>query len=362
MDEVGLSKSELDTPFLWVDLDRMEGNIAALGAYFKQAGVGWRPHTKGVKAPAIAHKALAAGAFGVTCAKLGEAEVMAAAGIRDILVANQIVGPRKYARLVNLARQVDVKIAVDSDATLADLGKAATEKGVQVGILVEINTGMNRAGVLPGQPTVDLARKVHDTPGLAFRGVMAWEGHACLDEGAEGKNDEIIRSVNLLTDSASQCRQAGLPCDIVSGGGSGTYRVTPFLSGVTEVQAGGAIFNDVTYSKWGVATEPSLYVGVTVNSRPTPEFILYDAGWKALPAWIGMPTPVGITGVKAITPSAEHGKIVLETGNDTIRVGDRLDIMVAYTDATLFLHDYLYGIRGNIVETVWPIQGRGKLR
>jgi len=171
VNEIGLNKSELDTPVLWVDLDKLERNIEVLGAYFREAGVSWRPHTKGVKVPAIAHKAMAEGALGVTCAKLGEAEIMAAAGITDILIANQVVGPRKYLRLVNLCRRVDVKIAVDSDATLADLGQAAVEKRVEVGILIELNNGMNRAGVSPGAQAVVLARKVHETPGLRFYGL-----------------------------------------------------------------------------------------------------------------------------------------------------------------------------------------------
>lgn len=362
MTEVGLHKSELDTPVLWVDLDHLEKNIASLGVYFKNAGVQWRPHTKGVKVPAIAHRALAAGAIGVTCAKLGEAEVMAAAGIRDILIANQIVGSRKIARLVNLCRQADVKIAVDGDATLDALGKAAVARGVEVGVLVEVDTGMGRAGVAPGEPAVELSRKVHATPGLRYSGLMAWEGHASVAETEDWKEGEIKRSVGLLTGTAEQCRQAGLPVEIVSGGGSGTYKVTPFLPGITEIQAGGAMFNDVCYRAWGVETTPCLFVRVTVTSRPNPTRILFDAGWKALPAWFGKPVPVGLDGVEEIRMSAEHGKITLEAPNTDVKVGDTLDILPSYVDATLFLHDHLYGIRNGVVEVVWPILGRGKLR
>ena len=147
--ETGLHKNELDTPFIWVDLDVMEKNIAGLARYFSEARVNWRPHTKGVKVPAVAHQAIAAGAIGVTCAKLGEAEVMAAAGIRDILVANQVVGPRKVARLVNLCRQTDVKVAVDNADNVAVIGDAAVEKGVEVGVLVG---GGHRHGAGGGRP------------------------------------------------------------------------------------------------------------------------------------------------------------------------------------------------------------------
>ncbi|MBI4531547.1 MAG: DSD1 family PLP-dependent enzyme [Candidatus Latescibacteria bacterium] len=362
MSEVGLRKTELDTPVLWVDLDKIEHNIATLAGYFKSAGVNWRPHTKGIKVPAIAHKAIAAGAIGVTCAKLGEAEVMASAGIHDILIANQIVGSQKITRLVNLRRHADVKILVDSEATLAELGEAARAKDVEVGILVELNTGMDRTGVAPGRPVVELSRKVHQTLGLRFMGLMTWEGHACVEDDLDWKRSEIEKAVGLLTESAALCREAGLPVKIISAGGSGTYKVTPFLPGVTEIQAGGAIFNDVTYQTWGVETTPSLFVRTTVVSRPTPYRMILDAGFKTLPAWHGQPQPVGLSGVKTIEMSAEHGNLTLETPDTMVKVGDAFDFVVGYTDETLFLHDNLYGIRDGIVEVVWPIQGRGKLR
>ena len=135
MNEIGLKKAELDTPFLWVDLDLLESNITYLAEYFEAAGVSWRPHMKGIKVPAIAHQVIASGAIGVTCAKLGEAEIMAAAGIQDILIANQIVGPVKIARLVNLRRHADVKVAVDNETNVVELGEAARAKGVELGIL-----------------------------------------------------------------------------------------------------------------------------------------------------------------------------------------------------------------------------------
>ena len=362
MDEVGLKKSDLDTPVLWVDLNRLEENIASLGTFFKVSGVQWRPHTKGVKIPAIAHMALRAGAIGVTCAKLGEAEVMVANGIQDILIANQVVGIHKITRLVNLCKQADVKIAVDSDTTLAVLSQAAIQKGVEVGILVELNTGMERAGVMPGEPAVELSRKVHATPGLKYHGLMAWEGHACVPEETDWKEDEIKRSVGLMAETAEQCREAGLPVNILSGGGSGTYKVTSQLEGITEIQAGGAVFNDASYHSWGVETHQSLFVRATVTSRPSPTRMITDAGWKTLPGWIGQPIPVGLEGVEKISMSAEHGTVTFSSPNTDVRVGDVFDFIVSYTDVTLFLHDSLYGIRDDIVEVVWPIVGRGKLR
>ena len=362
MNEVGLNKSELDTPVLWVDLNLLESNIAELAKHFETAGVNWRPHTKGMKVPGIAHKAIAAGAIGVTCAKLGEAEVMAAAGIIDILIANQVVGPRKMPRLANLCRYADVKVAVDSEDNVAELGQAATEKGTEIGVLVELDTGMHRAGVAPGRPAVELSRIAHQTPGLRYMGLMAWEGHTSVIPDPDEKRHGIEDSVSLLTESAQLCRDAGLPVSIVSGGGSGTYQVTPFLPGITEVQAGGAIFCDVAYRSWGVRTQPSLFVRTIVTSRPAPDRIIFDVGFKSLPAWAGEPKPIGLSGVKSIGMSAEHGTITLEAPNASVRVGDVFDFVVGYGDSTVFLHDCLYGIRDDVVEVVWHIQGRGKIR
>lgn len=362
MREVGLKKSELDTPVLWVDLDGLDKNIASLAQHFRAAGVQWRPHTKGIKVPAIAHQAIAAGAIGVTCAKLGEAEVMAAAGIRDILIANQVVGPIKAARLAGLRRQADVKVAVDSPENVVELGAAARARGVEIGVVVEVDSGMNRCGVAPGEPAVALGRRVHETPGLAFRGLMAWEGHAIRITDAEEKRREIEKAVGLLVETATQCRDAGLPVQIVSAGGSKTYTTTASLPGITEIQAGGAIFSDMSYRASGVPTDPCLFVRAMVTSRPAPDRIIFDAGFKSLPISAGTPMPIGLTGIERVVMSSEHGRVNLDAPNDTVKVGDCFDFIVGYGDSTVFLHDELYGLRDGVVEVVWEVQGRGKMR
>ncbi len=360
---IGLPKSELDTPTLWVDLDRLEQNITSLARHFQNAGVHWRPHTKGIKVPAIAHKLLAAGAIGITCAKLGEAEVMVAAGITDILIANQITGRHKLPRLANLCRQADVKVAVDSPRNVVALGAAAVTYGSEIGVLIEINSGMERAGVQPGEAVLALARLVTQTPGVRLRGLMTWEGHALDLSDPTQKRQEIERSIGLATSSAELCRGQGIPIEIVSGGGSGTYKVTPFLPGMTEIQAGGAIFCDVTYQSWGVDLQPALFVQTTVTSRPNPRRIICDAGFKSLPSNDAPPAPLGLAQkVRKVVSSAEHGALELESPNDTLEVGDLLDFVVGYGDGTVYLHDEMVGVRGGIVECVWPILGRGKLQ
>ena len=168
----------VDTPFLWVDLDRMEENIARLSTYFKERNLNWRPHTKGIKIPEISKMALEAGASGITCAKLSEAEIMAASGINDILIANQVVGTSKIERLCKLAEKINVIVAVDESGIAVQMAKAAKQNNVSIGVLVEVNVGMDRAGVEPGLKTLDCCKRIINLEGLNLEGLMAWEGHA----------------------------------------------------------------------------------------------------------------------------------------------------------------------------------------
>jgi len=349
------------TPLLWVDLDTLDSNITYLAGYFRTAGVRWRPHVKGIRVPAIAHQAVAAGAIGVTCATVAEAETMVGAGIGDVLIANQVVGAEKVTRLVRLCCQADMKVAVDDAANVAILGEAAAAAGVLLGVVVEVDVGQQRAGVKPGQAAVELARCVRNTPGLRFCGLMGWEGHTRAIADVGERHRAIALAMDQLTATADRCRGAGLPVAIVSAGGSGTYDVTAFHPGITEIEAGGAIFCDIMYQKLGVQTRPCLFVRSTVVSRPEPNRIVCDAGFKTLPTWRETPVPLGLAGVEAMHISAEHGVLALKGPNTAIRTGDTLDFVVGYGDATVFLHDHLYGVRAGSVETAWTIQGRDRI-
>ena len=216
---IGQPVEELDTPALLVDLDIMEANISHMASFMGRHGVNWRPHTKGVKVPAIAKQELAAGAFGVTCAKLGDAEAMAAAGVDNILIANQVVGTRKIERLVALVqRGTTVLVAVESPGNALALSAAAAAAGVSINVLVEVNVGMDRCGLPPHELAVAFARRLHELPGLTLRGVMAWEGHTGRIEDPEEKKRGIEDAVGMLVETAEECRAAGLPCEIVSCG------------------------------------------------------------------------------------------------------------------------------------------------
>lgn len=359
---IGSSIAELDTPRLLVDLDRLDRNITHMADVFVRHGVGWRPHTKGIKVPAIAHKLLRAGAFGVTCAKLGEAEVMAAAGITSILVANQIVGAEKIARLVNLQRHADVIVAVDDPGNVAMIGAAAAAIGVQQGLVVEVDTGMNRSGVAPGKPGLALARLIAATPGLKLRGVMGWEGHIAGMPPGTQKQAACAAAVGLLTSTANVCRAEGLPIEIVSCGGTGTYPISAALPGVTEIQAGGGIFHDLAYASWGLEHEFALTVLCTVISRPTPTRVVIDAGKKTFSSDQAAPRAMDFPDASPLRLSAEHGQFDLAAASAHPAVGDRIRCIVGYNDTTVHLHEFMIGVRGDRVEIVWPVLGRGRLQ
>ena len=255
-----------------------------------------------------------------------------------------------------------MKITVDNTATLAELGAAAEAIGVEIPVIVELNVGMDRAGVEPGTAVVALAGAVQEQDGLRLVGLMAWEGHTLSVEDPDERAQAIQGCIGQLAASAQACRDAGLPIEIVSCGGSGTMDVTMHQPEVTEIQAGGAIFGDATYQMWGVPTDPALFGQAVVTSRPAPDRIITDAGFKTLPGMERQPKAVSLENVVDIAASAEHGVITLSEPNKNVQVGDVLDFIVGYGDATVFLHDAMYGVRNGIVETVWPVSGRGKLR
>ncbi|MCK9908771.1 DSD1 family PLP-dependent enzyme [Microbacteriaceae bacterium K1510] len=353
----------IDTPALLVDLDVFEANMAKIRARCAAEGVAWRPHCKSHKCPDIAKLQIAAGAIGVTCAKLAEAEAMADAGISDIMIANQIVGPIKIARLMRLRRRADVIVAVDSAENVAALAAAAQAAGVRLRVVIEIDSGMNRAGVAPGEAVVVLARFVASHQSLQFAGVMTWEGHTSRIADPDDKRRAIEEALNSLVDSAALCHAAGLPVAIVSCGGTGTYETSAGVAGITEIQAGGGIFGDVHYRElYHVPVGYGLTVLSTVTSRPTAQRVICDAGKKAMSTDAGEPIPLDVPPVASIGFSAEHGKLELAAPSETPRIGDRIRFVVGYSDTTAHLHDEIYAVRGGRVEHVWRIPRTARLR
>lgn len=360
---IGLAKADLDTPALLVDLDVMEANIATVAAACREHGIGWRPHTKAHKTPEIARMQLAAGAIGITCAKLGEAEVMAAAGIRDILIANQIVGPIKIGRLMALPASADVIVAVDGVANIRDLDAAAKAAGRRLRVVIEVDIGMGRAGVAAGPATVALAREIAACEGLAFAGFMAWEAQTMTIAEPAAKERAVVAAIARLVETAGDCRRIGLEVPIVSCGGTGTFPCCTRQPGITEVQVGGAIFSDIRYREGCHVDLPfALTVLTTVTSRPTPTRIVVDAGRKAMSFDTAVPQPIGLPAHEPARGSAEHCTVELALASAMPAVGDRLEFVVGYSDTTIHLHEEILGLRRGRVERVWRVAGRGRLK
>ena len=357
-----MNKFDLDTPALLVDLDVMEANIAHVADACRAQGVAWRPHVKSHKTIEIARKQIAAGAIGVTCAKLGEAEVLAAAGILDILIANQIVGPIKVRRLMALPREADVIVSVDSAENVAELAEAAKAAGRTQRVVIEVNTGMNRAGVEPGAPVVALADVIARHPALRLVGVMGWEAHVTAIQDPTIKAEAVADAIALLTESAQACREAGHDMSIVSCGGTGTLQYCGSQPGVTEVQVGGAIFNDEHYrTHYGLDLPCALTVLATVISRPNPTRVILDAGRKAMSNDMALPRPLGLD-VASVKLSAEHAQIELSAASETPHIGDKIELVIGYSDTTIHLHEEIVALRGGAVAAVWKVAGRGKLK
>jgi len=360
---IGQPTSALDTPALLVDLDVMEANMARIAGACRAGGVAWRPHSKAHKTPEIAKMQMAAGATGITCAKVGEAEVMAAAGIRDILIANQIVGAVKVGRLVALADHADPIVCVDSVANATELDAAFRQAGKRLRVLIEVDVGMSRAGVAPGAPVVALAREIVRRPGLRLVGVEGWESHATTLADPAEKERTVRDALAALVASARACREAGFTVEIVSCGGTGTFPFCIEQPGVTEVQIGGAIFSDMHYrTNYHVDFEPALTVLATVTSRPTPARIVVDAGKKAMSGDAAMPAPRGLPKMRTMKLSAEHAKIELEQPSAAPSIGDKIEFVVGYSDTTVHLHEEIVGVRDGRIEAIWPVAGRGRIK
>ncbi len=359
---IGIRTSEIDTPALLIDLDLMESNILKMSEYFRDRPAFLRPHAKTHKCPIIAHKQIAAGAIGITCAKLGEAEVMVESGIRDILIANQIIGKEKIARLAALARHADVIVAVDTASNLADLSEAAQAYGAIVGVVVDVDVGMGRCGVRSAEAALALARSAAASKNIRFRGVMGYEGHCVFIQDRDERTAKCLQANAMLVEAAEAIRGAGMDVEIVSGGGTGTYDITGDYPGITEIEAGSYVFIDARYAGVVDVFKPALSVLATVISRPERDLAIIDAGHKTFTTEFGMPSAKGIRGVELVSLSEEHGKIRLGTDAPDLTPGDKIEFIPSHGCTTINLHDFYFGIRGARLETVWKIAARGKIR
>ena len=365
---VGMALEEVDTPALLIDLDAFERNLRRLADAVEGTPVRLRPHAKTHKCPTIALKQMALGAVGVCCQKVGEAEAMVNGGVPNVLVSNEIVGVSKVARLAALARHAEVMVCADDPLHVEQLSEAAQAYSVELPVLVEVDVGAPRCGVAPGQPALELARRIEGAPGLRFGGLQAYQGAAQHLRPIAERKEAIQAAVHKVRECLELFERDGIPCERVSGAGTGTY---PFErdSGVyTELQAGSYVFMDADYAQnldedgAPVSTfEHSLFVYTTVMSRPIPERAVVDAGLKAYTLEMGKPWVHGMPDVEVVGVSDEHGALRLSDPSRDLRLGRKLMLIPGHCDPTVNLHDWYVCIRGGRVEALWPISARGAI-
>lgn len=364
--EVGLHRNELDTPALLVNLDAVERNVKKMADYFKSAGILLRPHAKVYKAtPQFAWMQLRAGANGITVSKLSEAEILANGGIRDILIANQVVGERKIRRLVNLAAYTDLIVAVDSLDNVKQISQAAVEKGTTVGVLVEVNIGNDRCGVEPYEITLKFVETILKMPHIKFRGLMGYDGHLAFHENIQERYELSRKTYQILVKTQELLVSHNIPVEIVSGGGTNTYKSASSISGMTEIQCGTYIFSDTTYRNTGIPEfECALTLLSTVVSRPdrpgAEDIAILDIGSKGCSTIFSYPEVKSPGGVIFSMPQ-EHSRLKMAKPGNWLKVGDVVELWVKDANGTVNLYDHIYCMRGDIVEAVWDIPGRGKI-
>lgn len=358
MNTPGCLKSTLLTPCLCLDADLLEHNIARMDAFLGDGPVRLRPHSKTHKCPTIAWLQLRAGAIGITCAKLSEAEVMAQAGIRDILIANQVVDPEKITRLVHLAANSDVMVAVDTAANVFDLAQAAQLAGVKLRVLIEVEVGMGRCGSEPGMPTLTLAREILKLPSLRFEGIMGYEGHAVMIPDQTARADTAREAMAYLVGTRDLLVAQGIEVKIVSGGGTGTFDTTGVYPGLTEIQAGSYATMDEKYRSVGVDFSNALTVLARVIALRGSDVAIIDAGLKTMTSEFGMPAVAQPQGWVLDRLAEEHGFLRRQQG-PPLQVNDLVELIPSHGCTTINLHDRYVVTRKGVVDAIWPIAARG---
>lgn len=356
----GMAEHDVDTPALLVDLDALEFNLDRMAALLDGTGVRLRAHAKTHKSPVIAHMQAARGAIGQCVQKVAEAEIMAWGGVQDILVSNEVVRPAKLARLMALSGVARVAVCTDCDAGVDRIADAAAGAGVRQDMLVEIDTGHGRCGVAPGPDAVALAQRIAASPHLRFAGLQAYHGTAQHMRTLDERTVAIVAGAEATRRTVEQLRQRGLACDIVGGGGTGSFELEAASGVFTEIQAGSYAFMDADYGRnHGGASagfRQSLFVLTTVMST-RPGRAVVDAGHKAVAIDSGYPLVWQQPGLAYTGASDEHGVL---TG-DGLALGEPVRLVPGHCDPTVDRHDWYVGIRAGRVVRVWPVAARGAM-
>jgi D-serine deaminase-like pyridoxal phosphate-dependent protein len=360
----GLTKHDLPTPSLLLDLDVFAANVDKMARHSRASRVNLRPHAKTHKCPEIARRQIRAGALGVCAATIREAEAMAGAGIKGLFITCEMVGKDKISRLVRVTRkQPDTMSAVDHQLHAEHLSQAALAAKINLNVMIDIDAGMHRTGIAAGEPAVALAERIMKLPNLKLRGIHAYSGISSHIKGFETRRAHSEQAMAPALETFGRLKKLGMPVEVFSGGSTGTYNIDTQLEGVTELQVGSYVFMDVEYRAIGGRSGEvyddfgqSLSVIATVISQSRRGLATVDAGFKAFATDRGFgPDLKGITGVRYHFGGDEHGVLELQKPSREIKLGDRIEFIVPHCDPNVNLYDRIYCLRGDKVEAVWPI-------
>ena len=363
----GVTKHDLPTPALLLDLDRLENNLATMSAYAKRASVNLRPHSKTHKCAEIARRQVGAGALGVCAATIYEAEQMAVSGIAGLLITSELVGRNKIARLLRLTKsRPDTMAVVDSAAHAELLSEAAKAAKVDLNILVDIDPVGRRTGIAPGDGAVELAKAVDGLENLNLRGVHGYSGASSHVRGFDPRKEHSTKYMTPVIESFQKMQRDGLPAEIMSGTSTGTYNIDPAM-GMTELQVGSYVFMDVDYRLIGGQGgdiyedfQPSLTVLATVISHNYDDRATVDSGLKSFATDRDFgPEVLGYEGVVYRFAGDEHGILTLENPVPAVKLGDKVELIVPHCDPNVNLYDRMYCTRGDKVVEVWKVTARG---
>ncbi len=365
----GMDEADIQTPCLVLDLDALERNIKKMGDYARSHGMRHRVHGKMHKSVDVAKlQEQLGGACGVCCQKVSEAEVFARGGIKDVMVSNQVTDPAKIDRLARMPKfGARVLCCVDDPANVADLSAAAVRHGTQIEALVEIDCGAGRCGVTTTEAVVEIAKMIDAAEGLKFAGIQAYQGAMQHLDSYEERMGKTQIAIDMVKDAIAGLKAEGLECDIVGGGGTGSYYFESNSGVFNELQCGSYAFMDADYGRildkdgkridegeW----ENALFILTTVMSHAKANKAIVDAGLKAQSVDSGLPKIYGRDDVEYVKCSDEHGVVMDEGG--ALKVNDKLRLVPGHCDPTCNVHDWYVGVRGGKVETLWPVSARGK--
>jgi 3-hydroxy-D-aspartate aldolase len=362
---VGMALEDVSTPALIIDLDAFERNVRRMGDFIDEKGIRHRAHAKTHKSADIAlYQIEHGGACGVCCQKVSEAEALVAGGVKDVLVSNQVVDPKKIDRLAQMVRNARVLVCVDDLGNVDDLSAAAVKHGTTIECLVEIDCGAGRCGVAWGKPVVEIARKIATSDGLKFSGLQAYQGAAQHVHDFKERKAKIEAAVKQVADTVEMLAAEELECDIVGGAGTGTYYFEGSSGVYNEMQCGSYIFMDADYqrvkdNKGNVISdfENSLFIWTSVMSHTKTDKAICDAGLKAQSVDSGLPVIFGRDDVEYISCSDEHG-VISDPGN-VLKLNDKLKLIPGHCDPTCNVYDWYVGYRNGTVECLWPVTARG---